>query len=155
MTKRLAAHYSHAEGRSNGGHELIPTTNRPGVPDVVLWLAEVVLRCLSWQLPRYEILVCVDPLAPLRTVGGRLAPPTEALAQAIAERVLGLVVGALDLNALLAEIDLNATLEQVDLGQGLDRVDVDQVLDRVDVNQVLDRVDLDSLLARVDVEGIL
>ena len=44
----------------------------------------------------------MDPLAPLRTVGGRLAPPTEALAQAIAERVIGLVVGALDMNALLA-----------------------------------------------------
>ena len=47
----------------------------------------------------------MDPLAPLRTVGGRLASPAEALAQAIAERVIGLVVGALDLNALLAEID--------------------------------------------------
>ena len=55
---------------------------------------------------------CVDPLAPLRTMGGRLAPPTEALAQAIAERVIGLVVGALDLNELLAEIDLNAVLER-------------------------------------------
>jgi hypothetical protein len=34
----------------------------------------------------------VDPLAPLRSVGGRLAPPMEALAQSIAERVIGLVV---------------------------------------------------------------
>jgi hypothetical protein len=33
---------------------------------------------------RCEILVCMDPLARLRTVGDRLAPPTEALAQAIA-----------------------------------------------------------------------
>ena len=44
----------------------------------------------------------MDPLAPLRTVGGRLAPSKETLAQAIAERVIGLVVGALDMNALLA-----------------------------------------------------
>jgi hypothetical protein len=95
---------------------------------------------------RYVILVCMDPLAPLRTVGGRFAPSAEALAQAIAERVIGLVVSALDLNALLAEVDLNAVLEQVDLGQ---------VLDRVDVNQMLDQVDLDSLLARVDIQGIL
>ncbi len=95
---------------------------------------------------RYVILVCMDPLAPLRTVGGRFAPSAEALAQAIAERVIGLVVGALDLNALLAEVDLNAVLEQVDLGQ---------VLDRVDVNQMLDQVDLDSLLARVDIQEIL
>lgn len=73
---------------------------------------------------RYEIPVCMDPLAPLRTVSGRLAPPTEALAQAIAERVIGLVLAALDLNALLAEIDLNGVLERVDLEQVLDRVDV-------------------------------
>ena len=101
-------------------------------------------RPFSREPRRYEILVCVDPLAPLRTVGGRLAPPTEALAEAIAVRVIGVVVGALDLNALLGEIDLNAVLEQVDLGQ---------VLDRVDVDQVLDQVDLDSLLARVDIGG--
>lgn len=104
---------------------------------------------------RYEILVCVDPLAPLRTVGGRLAPPADALAQAIAERVIGLVVGALDMNALLAEIDLNAVLEQVDLDSLLDRVDVDGILDRVDVNRLLDRVDVNRLLATVDVNRLL
>ena len=38
----------------------------------------------------------MDSLARLRTMGGRLTPPAEALAQAIAERVIGLVVGALD-----------------------------------------------------------
>ena len=69
----------------------------------------------------YEILVCMDPLAPLRTVGSRLAPPTEALAQAIAERLIGLVVGALDLNALLAEIDLNANFFKIDLNPSWNR----------------------------------
>jgi hypothetical protein len=95
--------------------------------------------CRGIRRTRCEILARMDPLAPLRTVGGRLAPPTEALAQAIAERVIGLVIGALDLNALLAEVDLNAVLERVNLAQ---------VLDRVDVNQVVDQVDLDNLLPR-------
>ena len=73
----------------------------------------------------------MDPLAPLRTVGGRLALPAEALAQAIAERVIGLVIGALDLNALLAEIDLNALLAQIDLNALLAEIDLNAVLAQV------------------------
>ena len=79
-----------------------------------------------------RILGCVDPLAPLRSVGDRLAPPMEALAQSIAERVIGLVVGAVDVNAVLDEVDLNA------------------VLDRVDVNALLAAMDLDAIGAVVD-----
>jgi hypothetical protein len=99
--------------------------------------------------------VCVDPLAPLRTVGGRLASPAEALAQAVAERVLGQVVGALDLNAMLAEIDLNAVLEKVDINRVLDRVDLDGLLGRVDLNAVIDRVDMNIIVQRVDLEALV
>ena len=81
-----------------------------------------------------RILGCVDPLAPLRSVGGRLAPPMEALAQSIAERVIGLVVGAVDVNALLDEVDLNAVLDRVDLDALLARVDLEAILNRVDIN---------------------
>lgn len=98
---------------------------------------------------------CVDPLAPLRMVGGRLAPPAEGLAQAIAERVVGQVVGALDLNALLAQIDVNAVLDQVDIERLLGRVDVNGLLDRVDVDRLLDRVDVDHLMERVDMNAII
>ena len=47
-----------------------------------------------------SILDDVDPLARLRTVRGRLAPQMEATAQVIAERVITLVIGAVDLNAM-------------------------------------------------------
>jgi hypothetical protein len=42
------------------------------------------------------ILGDVDPLAPLRSMGGRLAPPMEAMAQRIAERAISLVLDAVD-----------------------------------------------------------
>src|SRR5262245_8866762 len=101
------------------------------------------------------ILGCVDPLAPLRSVGGRLAPPMEALAQSIAERAVGLVVGAVDVNAVLDEVDLNAVLERVDVNELLAHIDLDAVLNRIDVDALLDHVDLNTLLARVDVDGLL
>src|SRR6185436_15371541 len=92
-----------------------------------------------------SILRNVDPFAPLRSVGERLAPPMEALAQSIAERVVGLVVGALDVNALLDRIDLDGLLERVDLEAVLNRVDIESVLDRVDMNRLLARVDVNQL----------
>ena len=87
-----------------------------------------------------RILGCVDPLAPLRSVGGRLAPPMEALAQSIAERVIGLVVGAVDVNAVLDEVDLNAVLDRVDVNALLAHMDLDAILNRIDVNALLDHV---------------
>ena len=64
----------------------------------------------------------MDPFAPLRSVGERLAPPVEALAQNIAERVVGLVVGAVDVNAVLDEVDVNAVVDRVDINGVLSHV---------------------------------
>ena len=88
----------------------------------------------------------MDPLAHLRSVGGRLAPPAEALAQRVAERAVELVVSSLDVNALLDGVDVDAVL---------DRTDVDRLLDRVDVARLLARVDLDPILARVDIDALI
>jgi hypothetical protein len=96
----------------------------------------------------------MDPVARLRSVGDRLVPSAEALAQAIAERAVELVVSALDFNALLDRVDVNAVLDKLDVDALLDRVDVNAVLDRVDVERLLNRVDLDRLLERVDVNAI-
>jgi uncharacterized RDD family membrane protein YckC len=97
----------------------------------------------------------VDPLARLRSVGDRLTPPAEALAQLVAERVIELVVAALDVNALLDRVAVDPLLDRVDVDPLLDRVDVNQLLDRVDVDRLLDRVDLDRILARVDVDDLI
>ncbi len=68
-----------------------------------------------------------------------MTDPVESLAQRVAERVVDLLVQALDVNALVRRVDLNAALGQVDINALLARVDVNALLDRVDVNTLLDR----------------
>jgi hypothetical protein len=116
-------------------------------------------------MPSQTILDLVDPLDRLRTAGKRVADPLEAFAQRVAERVIDLVVNALDLNALVMRIDMNALLEQIDINQVilakidmnalLEQVDVTALLDRTDLNQVLSRVDLGALLDRIDVNELV
>ena len=71
----------------------------------------------------------------------------ERLAQAVAERVVALVVDALDVNALLARIDVDQLLARVDVAALLERVDVDALVARIDVDQLVARIDLASTVA--------
>ena len=61
----------------------------------------------------------------------------ERVAHAIAERVVALVVDAVDINAILARVDVD---------QLLARIDLDAILARVDLNQLLTRLDLTSIM---------
>ena len=70
----------------------------------------------------------------------------ERVVQGIAERVVALVVGSLDLDALLARVDVDAVLA---------RVDVERILQRVDIDGLVARVDVDALLARTDIPAAL
>jgi hypothetical protein len=97
----------------------------------------------------------MDRFARWRSMEGRLVPPAEVLAQAIAERAVGLVVSALDVNALLDRVDLDAVLNRVDLDAVLDQVDIERVLDRVDVDRLLGRIDLNGLVERMDVDALV
>jgi hypothetical protein len=81
--------------------------------------------------------------------------PAEALAQEVTERVIDLVVNALDVNELAARVDLNALLSRVDVDAILKKVDVDALLDQVDLNALLARVDLKPILDRVDVNDLV
>ena len=74
----------------------------------------------------------------------------ERLAQGVAERVVALVVDALDVNDLLARVDVDALLARIDVAALLDRVDLDDLLERVDVEVLLDRVDVERLMRRID-----
>jgi len=89
-----------------------------------------------------------------RSRSRRFAEHVESIAQAVAERVIGLAVELLDVNALIARIDLNVVLGRVELNSLLNRVDLNQVLEGVDLNEVLDRVDMDKLVARVDINQL-
>lgn len=97
----------------------------------------------------------MNPRDRLRAVSRRVTDPAEVLAQEATERVVDLVVNALDVNELAARIDLNALLSRVDVDAILKRVDVDALLDQVDLNALLARVDLKPLLDRVDVNDLV
>ena len=97
----------------------------------------------------------MNPRDRLRAVGKRVADPAETLAQEITDRVVELVVNALDVNELASHIDLNALISRVDIDAILKRVDVDALLDRVDLNALLARVDLNPVLDRVDVNHLV
>src|ERR1700745_2309804 len=69
------------------------------------------------------ILAKVNPRDRLREVGRRVTDPAEVLAQEAVERVVELVVNALDINELAARVDLNALLSRIDLNAILKKVD--------------------------------
>lgn len=79
----------------------------------------------------------------------------EHLAQAIAGRVVTLVLDSIDLNALVDRIDVNALVKRVDVDAVVEQVDLDAVLDRIDMNAVLARLDVNALVDRVDINQIV
>jgi hypothetical protein len=92
-----------------------------------------------------------------------VAASAELVAQRLAERVIDIVVQAVDINALielvdvnapLKQVDLNALLKQVDLNALLKQVDLNALLEQIDVTAVLDRVDINDVVARVDIEKL-
>jgi hypothetical protein len=79
----------------------------------------------------------------------------EQLVEAIAERVVNLVIEAIDVDALVAKVDMDALLDRVDVDGLIDRVDVDKIVSRVDVEKLIERVDVEQIIERVDVEKII
>ena len=81
------------------------------------------------------------------SIDGRLVTRREALAQAVTERAVELVMSALDLNALLDQVDLNAVLDQVDIDRLLDRIDLNDLVKRIDVDALVEQTDLGAIIA--------
>jgi hypothetical protein len=97
----------------------------------------------------------MNPRDRLWSVGRRMTDPAETLAQQVTERVVDLVVSALDVDKLAASIDLNALLARVDLNALLDQVDVNAVLARIDLGPLLDRIDANDLVQRIDMDALV
>jgi hypothetical protein len=79
----------------------------------------------------------------------------EQLAQAVAERVVGLVLDAIDMDELLERIDVDAVVSRVDVDKLIDRVDVEKIIDRVDVEKIVERVDIDALMEKTELGSII
>jgi uncharacterized RDD family membrane protein YckC len=97
----------------------------------------------------------VPPFDPRQVFRRRLTDPIEQLAQAVAERVVQLIVAAIDVNQVLERVDLEAILRRVDVNELVARVDVDEIVRRVDVEKIVERVDVGAIVARVDVEALV
>ena len=79
----------------------------------------------------------------------------EQLAQAVAERVVSIVMDAIDIDALLDRIDVNALIDRVDIEKLIERVDVEKVVERVDVEKVVERINIDKIIKRVDIDSLM
>jgi hypothetical protein len=79
----------------------------------------------------------------------------EQLAQVVAERVVSMVMDAIDIDAILERIDVDALISRVDVDSVVSRVDVDRLIDRVDVEKIVERVDVEKIVERVDIDKIL
>jgi hypothetical protein len=79
----------------------------------------------------------------------------EQLAQAVAERVVNIVMDAIDIDALLQRIDVDALVARVDVDSVISRVDVDKLIDRVDVEKIIERVDVEKIIERVDIDALM
>ena len=90
--------------------------------------------------------VLVDPFERRLSIDGRLVTRREALAQAVTERAVELVMSALDVNAVLDQVDLNAVLDQVD---------IDRLLERIDLNDIVKRIDLEALIQQTDLGAVI
>jgi hypothetical protein len=91
----------------------------------------------------------------LASAGKRWTDPAEALAQQVTERVVDLVVGALDVNELAARVDVNAILSRVDIDAVLRKIDLNALLSQVDVNDLAQRIDVTSLVDKADIGAIV
>ncbi len=73
----------------------------------------------------------------------------------MADRVVDLVVAALDVNALLDRVDVDGLLDRVDVDRLLERVDVARLVGRVDIDSIVAQVDMDSLIAQTDLGAVV
>jgi hypothetical protein len=79
----------------------------------------------------------------------------EQLAQALAERLVPLIVDAIDIDALLDRVDIEKLIERVDMNKVIDQVDLDKVISKVDMQKVIERIDLNAVLDEIDIDALV
>ena len=89
----------------------------------------------------------VDPFERRLSIDGRLVTRREALAQAVIERAVELVMSALDVNAVLDQLDIERVLDRIDLDRLLGKVDLDDIVKRIDVEALIEQTDLGAVIA--------
>jgi hypothetical protein len=84
-------------------------------------------------------------------IGSRM----EQLAQALAERLVPLIVDAIDIDAVLDRVDVEKIIERVDIDKVVERVDIEKLIDRVDVQKIIERVDINAIVDEIDIDALV
>jgi len=84
-----------------------------------------------------------------------LGSRVEQLAQALADRLVPLIVDAIDMNALLDKVDVEKIIERIDINAVIERVDLNAVLEQVDLNAIVDKIDIDALVEHTELGSII
>jgi hypothetical protein len=79
----------------------------------------------------------------------------EQLAQALAERIVPMVIEAIDIDALIDRVDIDKVVSRVDVDKVISKVDVDKVIDRVDVEKIIDRLDINAIVEKIDIDALV
>jgi hypothetical protein len=90
------------------------------------------------------------PMSP-NPIGSRM----EQFAQSIAERIVTLVIDAIDLDALIDRVDVDRIVARVDVDKVVDRVDVDRIVSRVDVQKIVQRIDVNAIVNELDIDALV
>ena len=86
---------------------------------------------------------------------GPVGSRVEQLAQALAERLVPLVLDAIDINAILDRIDVNKIIDRVDVDKVISRVDIEKVVERVDIEKLIQRVDINAIVNEIDIDALV
>jgi hypothetical protein len=84
-----------------------------------------------------------------------LGSRVEQLAQALAERIIPLIVDSIDIDALIDKVDVDKVISRVDVDKVIDRVDIEKVVDRVDIEKLIDRVDVNAIVDKIDIDALV
>jgi hypothetical protein len=86
---------------------------------------------------------------------GPVGSRVEQLAQAIAERIVPLVLDAIDINSILDRVDIEKLIDRVDVNKVVSRVDIEKVVERVDIPKVVDRIDINAIVNEIDIDALV
>jgi hypothetical protein len=72
----------------------------------------------------------------------------EQLAQALAERIVPMVIDAIDIDAILDKVDVEKIIERVDVQKIIERVDINKIVNEIDIDSLVEQTELGSIIAR-------
>ena len=72
----------------------------------------------------------------------------EQLAQALAERIVPMVIEAIDIDALIDRVDIDKVVSRVDVEKIIDRVDINAIVEKLDIDALVEQTELGSIIAR-------